>query len=68
MAALTGSGFVTAPPGVDAMDAELPPSSQSTLLLQKKKDMAEVRAHVQWLIRVLGWAIRRVRARARRRG
>lgn len=47
MATLTGSGFVTAPPGVAAMDAELPPSSQSTLLLQKKKDMAEVRAHAQ---------------------
>lgn len=36
-AALTGSGFVTAPPA-----DELPTASQSTLLLQKKKEMAEV--------------------------
>ena len=41
-ASLTGAGFVTAPPGVTALDDELPPSSQSTLLLQKKKEMAEV--------------------------
>jgi len=38
MATLSGGGFVTAPPQAD----ELPTSSQSTLLLEKKKEMAEV--------------------------
>ena len=38
MAMLTGGGFVTAP----HLEDELPTASQSTLLLQKKKDMAEV--------------------------
>ena len=38
MATISGSGFVTAPPVLD----DLPTASQSTLLLQKKKEMAEV--------------------------
>ena len=41
-AALSGSGFVTAPPTLPSLGDELPASSQSTLLLQKKKEMAEV--------------------------
>ena len=39
-AALSGGGFVTAPP--QSVGDELPAASQSTLLLQKKKEMAEV--------------------------
>ena len=46
MAQIGASGFVTQPPALPLTD-ELPASSQSTLLLQKKKEMAEVRARAQ---------------------